>query len=93
MPEDKRKNTDLPHNIILEGRAKMSLSGVIEVESFDETAVSLYTTRGLLIIRGNGLHVENLCLETGEAKLEGVVDSLQYLEETKSGGFFSRLFK
>ncbi len=92
MPDDKRKSTDMPHNVILEGRARMSLSGVIEVESFDEAEVSLHTTRGLLVIRGSGLHVERLCLETGELQIEGVVNSLQYLEDER-GGFFARLFK
>lgn len=93
MPDDKRKNTDMPHNVILEGRARMSLSGVIEVESFDEAEISLATTRGLLVVRGSGLHVERLCLETGELQIEGLVNSLQYLDDERSGGFFSRLFK
>ncbi len=93
MPDDKRKNTDMPHNVILEGRARMSLSGVIEVESFDEAEISLSTTRGILIVRGSGLHVERLCLETGDMQIEGIVSSLQYLEDERGGGFFSRLFK
>ena len=93
MPEERKKNTDMPHNIILEGRARMSISGVVDVESFDETVITLYTTRGLLILRGSGMHIERLCLETGELGVEGTIDSLQYSDEQQSGGFFSRLFK
>lgn len=90
--DDKNKNIDAPHNIIMEGRARMSVSGVLDVESFDEHEVTLFTTRGLLIIRGSGLHIERLSLETGELGVEGTVDSLQYTEE-QAGGFWSRLFK
>ena len=93
MPEDKKRSADMPHNIILEGRARMSVSGVTEVESFDENAIIVFTTRGLLAIRGSGLHIERLCLETGELGIEGNVESLAYSDEERSGGFFSRLFK
>ncbi len=93
LSEERNKNTDAPHNIILEARARMSVSGVIDVESFDESAVTLYTTRGLLMIRGSGLHIERLSLETGELGVEGTIDSLQYTDEQASGGFWSRLLR
>lgn len=93
LAEERNKNADMPHNIIMEARARMSVSGVMDVESFDETVVTLYTSRGLLTIRGTGLHIERLSLETGELSVEGTIDSLQYTEEQMGGGFWSRLFR
>ncbi|MEG2571101.1 MAG: YabP/YqfC family sporulation protein, partial [Clostridia bacterium] len=85
------KHADLPHNIIIEGRARMSVSGVSDVESFDEGTVTLITTRGLLTIRGTALHIERLSLDTGELSVEGSIDGVQYSDEESGGGFWSRM--
>ena len=86
-------NADTPHNVIIEGRSRMSISGVEDVESFDDGTVTLFTTRGLMVIHGVGLHIERLSLETGELSVEGTIDSVQYSDEQPTGGFWSRLFK
>lgn len=94
MYDEKNRNLQLPHNIIIEGREHLSVSGVEDVESFDENAVSLYTSQGLLTIRGTGLRVDRLSIEGGELSIEGVVNSLQYSDEQPAaGGFWSRLFR
>lgn len=90
MAEDKRAN--LPHNIIMENRGHMSVSGVIDVDSFDENAINLSTTKGLLGIRGEGLHIERLSVESGEMAIEGTIFGLNYSDQTERGSFFSRLF-
>ena len=89
------KTGDYPHNVILENRARLSVSGVEEVESFDETAVVLYTGHGLLTVRGQSLRVDRLSIDGGELCIEGTVDSLEYQDEqpTNNGGFLSRLFR
>ena len=82
------------HNLILEGRKRLNISGVEDVESFDEESVVVYTTKGLLIVNGKDLHIEKLSLDGGDLAIEGEVDSLRYEEESKErGGFFSRMFK
>ena len=86
-------NSDAPHNVIMEGRSRMSISGVEDVESFDDMSVSLFTTRGLMTVHGSGLHIERLSLETGELNIEGNIDGMQYTDETPQGSFWSRLFK
>ena len=91
--DDKNMPRDIPHNIIIENRSKMSISGVSDVENFDENTVVLYTNRGLLTVRGAGLHIERLSLETGELAVEGTIDGIEYSEETVNGGFWSRLFR
>jgi len=86
-------NSDAPHNVIMESRSRMSISGVEEVESFDDVSVSLFTTRGLMTVHGAGLHIDRLSLETGELSVEGTIDGVEYMDEAPSGGFWSRLFK
>ena len=82
------------HHVILEGREQLSVSGVEEVESFDESQIVMYTSKGALIVRGEGLHIEKLSLDGGDLKVEGMVDSLSYEENPRErGGFFSRLFR
>ncbi len=91
--DDKSLKRDIPQNIIIENRSKMSVSGVEDVDNFDDGTVALYTNRGMLTVRGAGLHIERLSLETGELALEGTIDSVEYTEHTENGGFWSRLFK
>ena len=80
------------HHLILEDRENLTVSGVEEVESFDENTIVMDTAQGTLIVRGEGLHIEKLSLDGGDLKVEGMVESLTY-EETRrtKGGFFARL--
>ena len=92
--EDTYKPVEVPQNLILESRRKLSVTAVKDVESFDEEIVVINTARGSLIVRGSGLHMEKLSLESGEVIVEGTVDSLEYeSDEAPSGGLFSRIFK
>ena len=92
MAADER-NREMPHTVILEGREKLSIAGVVDVQSFDEDQVLLETVRGMLVVRGQGLHVERLQLEAGELIVEGEVGCLEYDDSVQPrGGFFSRLF-
>ena len=85
---------ELPHHLVLEGRNRLAVTGVEEVESFDENSVVLYTSKGVLWIKGSGLTIDKLSVDKGELSVEGQVDLLQYEEERQSGGgFWSRLFK
>lgn len=92
--EEKIRKNELPHSISLQDRRKLTVSGVEDVESFDENAVVLQTVGGLLILRGSALHIDKLSIEGGELLVTGRIDSLVY-EDTAAarGGFFARLFK
>lgn len=82
------------HKITLVGREKLEITGVEEVESFDESTIIMSTTLGALIVRGEGLHIETLSLDGGALKVEGMVESLTYEEPHETGGgLFSRLFR
>ncbi len=85
----------MPHNIILEDRRLLTVSGVSDVDSFDEHMVTIFTDMGELIVRGNDLHINRLSVEVGELLLEGRISSLTYQDETpkSAGGFFGKVFR
>lgn len=85
-------NHEIPHELRLENRKKLSVNGVQEVESFDENTVILHTSQGVLIIRGEGLHLQTLSIDGGQVAVTGGVSSLIYAQPQKSGGLFRRLF-
>ena len=91
MAADER-NREMPHTIILEGREKLSISGVTDVQRFDEDQVLLETVRGMLAVRGQGLHIERIDLDAGCLELHGHIQELSYDEPAPSGGFWSKLF-
>jgi len=92
MPYEEAKPAAL-HRLVLESREKLTVSGVEEVESFDENAIVMDTALGALIVRGEGLHIEKLSLDGGDLAVEGTVESLTYEESRERGGFFSRLWR
>ena len=89
---DDRARPEMSHRVILEEREQLVVSGVEEVESFDETTIFLTTAQGSLEIQGEGLHIEKLSLDGGDLKVEGRVNALLYGEENRPrGGLFARL--
>lgn len=84
------------HNIIMENRGKISVSGVDDVESFDEQGIVLMTSQGVLTITGEDLHMNTLNVESGDIIIDGEINSLLYTDneqEKQNTSFLSRLFK
>ena len=91
--EYQEKALELPHKLTLDGRNRLNLTGVTEVESFDEGMVVLHTTRGTLVIRGEGMHLQLLSLDGGQVHVDGTVDSMTYEDDSRSAGsLLARLF-
>ena len=91
--EDSLRSGERPHSVSLDARCRAAVTGVEGVESFDEGCVLMTTVRGALAVRGSGLHLEKLSLDSGEVVVEGTIDALEYEDDIRpSGGFFSRLF-
>ena len=90
------KRSSMQHRIVLSDREEMSVTGVADVISFDEQNIIVETDLGILEIRGIGLHVNQLSLESGEMSLSGEIVSVEYDERgvpRKGGGsLLSRLF-
>ena len=86
--------SEVSHHVILEGREELAVSGVEEVESFDENTIVMVTNKGTLVVRGEDLHIEKLSLDGGDLRVEGMVESLTYEDEGRDrGGFLSRLLR
>ena len=94
---EERTGTGSGHKIMISNRKSGVLNGVIDVLSFDVGEILLETELGMLMIKGNDLHVNRLSLEKGEVDIEGRIDSLAYSEVKDYGkqaeSFFGRLFK
>ena len=85
------------HKIVISNRKNGVLNGVIDVLSFDVGEILLETEMGMLMIKGNDLHVNRLTLDKGEVDVDGRIDSFTYSEQSgvagKGESFLSRLFK
>ncbi|MEG0540915.1 MAG: sporulation protein YabP [Angelakisella sp.] len=84
---------NLKHTVIMEDRKHIQITGVTDVESFDEQTVVLMTQPGELLIKGNGLHITRIDVATGDLALDGEIDELSYGDSRPSGGLLSRLFR
>lgn len=81
------------HRLELMGREHLTVSGVEDVERFDETGIVMSTSAGTLVVTGEDLHIGKLSLDGGELHVDGRIDSVSYEDQgTGRGGFFSRLF-
>ena len=81
------------HRLTLEGREKLTVGGVEDVERFDETCIVMSTCAGTLVVTGEGLHIGKLSLDGGELHVDGRIDGVNYEEEQPAGrGLLSRLF-
>ena len=83
----------LPHTLRCEDRHRLVLTGITNVERFDEDLVAAETASCRLLIRGAELHVEVLSLENGDLTLTGRIDGLDYEDAAPKGSVLSRLFR
>lgn len=83
----------LPHKLTLNERKSLSMTGVTEVVSFDDTAVVLRTALGTLSVQGNGLQLKTLSLDGGQVAVDGTVTALVYEEPRPGRGGWQRLFR
>ena len=99
MTVDERKainTTGVIQNLILENRGKLSISGVLDVLSFDDQVFIVETELGLLTVKGENIRINKLSIDTSEVIVEGDISSLAYTEkssEKTKGSLMSKIFK
>ena len=97
MQMDDMNTKQRAHKLMLTNRRTCMVSGVSDVLSFDLAEILLETDQGMLMIKGNELHVNRLTLDKGEVDVEGKIDSFTYSEQAgsmvKGESLLSRLFK
>lgn len=98
LEERKNMNTmNVIQNLVLENREKLSISGVLDVLSFDDQIVIVETELGLLTIKGDDLRINKLSIDTSEVVVEGEIYSMNYSEKEtdkkNTGGLLGKIFK
>ncbi|MBO5454227.1 MAG: sporulation protein YabP [Clostridia bacterium] len=84
------------HNVIMEDREHLSVSGVTDVSEFNEMQIILVTEMGMMTVEGENLRISELSIETGDMKIDGTVNSIIYSEEDLRGvhtSLWSKLFR
>lgn len=83
----------LPHRLTLNERKQLSVTGVSEVVSFEDTSVVLRTQMGTLVIQGHELQLKTLSVEGGQVAVDGTICSMHYEEPKAGGGWLRRLVR
>ena len=95
--KERLQSTSVIQNLILENRGKLSVSGVLDVLSFDDQVVIIETELGLLTIKGDNLRINKLSIDTSEVIVEGDISSMNYSDnknvEKSKGSLISKIFK
>ena len=91
---DQKTALKLLHNVIMNNCEKLSLTGIRDVEGFDENEITCVTDKGELLIRGENLHVDRVELSVGDVDVSGNISALIYTGSSgKKNGIFSKLFR
>ncbi len=96
VEERKGLQNNVIQNLVLENRGKLSISGVLDVLSFDDQVVIVETELGLLTVKGEDLRINKLSIDTEEVIIEGEISSMNYSEkdmEKKAGSLLGKIFK
>ncbi|GEN89319.1 sporulation protein YabP [Oceanobacillus sp. FSL W8-0428] len=94
--KDVRNHIEQEHTVKIDKRKNLEITGVKEVDSFDNEAFLLETVMGYLIIRGQNLQLKNLDVTEGIVTIKGKIYELSYVDDQqqeKAKGFFSKLFR
>ncbi len=82
------------HSVHINNRMRVSITGVLDVESFNEQDVMLLTEAGPLNLVGTGMHLARLNLEDGQISIEGEILALDYEPpEQEKRGLFTKVFR
>ncbi len=84
------------HKVTIDGRKRLTVTAVEDVESFDEEKVVILCDMGTMTVTGADFKINRLNVDIGELIIEGEVDEIQYsdrMRDEKGGGFFGKLFR
>lgn len=83
--EKTKELTAQKHHVILQDRTAMTVTGVKEVVSCDESGVCMDTVCGRLNVGGKGLRVNELSVKEGEIRVSGEIEFVQYTKVKEAG--------
>ena len=79
--------------VTIENRERISVTGIVRIDSFDESEVCARVENSLVSIFGQGLHISRLDLDNGVLIVDGFISGVEYSDQENKGGFLGRLFK
>ena len=92
-----QKKAPSRHRVVMEHRESVSITGVLDVVAFDEACVVADTEQGVIVVKGENLHMSALNLGSGQIDLDGGIDSITYDEPGRhakgKSSFVSKLFR
>lgn len=90
MPEN---NLTQMHDLTIEGRKRVTMTGIKDVENFDDESIVAQSECGEITISGNNLKISRLSVDSGDMVVDGNINSVVYAEAKSTGSFFSKVFK
>ncbi len=92
-----RRIESRPHKVTIEGRERVTITSVEDIDSFNENEIIFLTGLGMMTITGEDLHISKLNLEEGTLVVDGNIESLDYSDHEEQraskSGFFSKVFR
>ncbi len=80
MNTEKIENQAKRHIIYISDRKNLTVTGVLDVRSFNDESIILETSLGMLAIDGRALHITSLSVEAGELYIEGEIGGAVFFE-------------
>lgn len=74
------------HSVIIQGRSRLSLTGVTDVINYDDREIVAATTQGRIKLGGHEFKIERLSIDEGELVIVGSIDTLAYSQGSASRG-------
>jgi len=82
--DDKGMGDPEGHVVTITDRERVTVSGVIHVDSFDDQEIVLDTDLGTLNLKGEDLHIKQLNLDEGSLEVEGTISAAVYTQGPKT---------
>jgi len=95
LEEKKPINRLRSHTLMLDNRERVVITGVEDVDNFDEQEINVVTEAGYITLQGHDLHINKLNLDEGQLVIEGFITMVQYADprENQKTGLFGRIFR
>ncbi len=86
------------HKVVLEGRDRLDIQGVEQIDNFDAQEIILSTNMGKMKVGGDGLHISRLELNDRQLCITGKISSVLYIQgsgdkKEKGRNLLSRLVR
>jgi len=86
------------HQVEIKDRKTIKLSGIKQVLSFNDEEILVDSVQGFISLKGEGLFIKELNLETGNLTVEGFLKDFSYVDEgikakERGSRLWERLFR